>query len=651
MQMFVNPHDPSTFSSLWHFITDHLTTDKLCVFCCPLPSLPSAYIIDMAGDKTLNVPAGERSTDQELSILTEIGQILSSSLDLRSSFGQVMQIISDKLSMRRGALVMLDESTGRLRTEAAIGMTPEEMERGKYAVGEGITGSVVANGRARVIPDVRNDPDFLNRTGRVSAETPEPISFICVPIKIEGRTAGALSVDKAITDEDRLRSDAKFLDITAAFLAQAIQINRMVLRQKEELLEENAQLRAQVRDRYRFENIIGDSPAMHDVFAVVGQVANSRATVLILGETGTGKEMIAKAIHYNSPRRDKPFVRVNCGAMTTTLLESELFGHVKGSFTGAIRDKMGRFEAADSGTIFLDEIGTMEPQLQVKLLRVLQEREFERVGDTQTMKVDVRVIAATNADLQEEVAKGAFREDLYYRLNVVNIYLPPLRNRREDIPRLIDHFLDKYNAINDRKLRRISRDMLNVLLRYPWPGNVRELENAIERAVVLSRDEDFTEDLLPLNVRMFAAQRRTNQSSESIEQLTRRLADQAISDYEMREGEIYQLVIDQIEHALIDKALNKCGNVKTKAADFLGINRNTLNKKVKELGIEAVELIGMDRVHLTVEDILYGYSLQDDATVPNLKKVYSRCSRPLARSQNHINGRKHQESTGRLILV
>jgi transcriptional regulator with GAF, ATPase, and Fis domain len=363
----------------------------------------------------------------------------------------------------------------------------------------------------------------------------------------------------------------------------------MVMRQKEQLLEENAQLRAQVRDRYRFENIIGDSPAMHEVFATVGQVANSRATVLLLGETGTGKEMIAKAIHYNSPRRDKPFVRVNCGALTGTLLESELFGHVKGSFTGAIRDKEGRFEAANQGTIFLDEIGTMEPPLQVKLLRVLQEREFERVGDTQTVKVDVRVIAATNVDLQEEVAKSNFREDLFYRLNVVSVYLPPLRNRREDVPRLIDHFLDKYNSVNDRKLRRISRDMLNVLLRYPWPGNVRELENAIERAVVLSTGEDFTEDLLPLSVRMFAAQRRTTQSTDTTETLTRRLADQAISDYELREGEIYQLVIDQIEHALIDRALGKCGGVKTKAADFLGINRNTLNKKVKDLGIEASE--------------------------------------------------------------
>ena len=525
-----------------------------------------------------------------MSILTEISQILSSTLELRQTFQKTMQVMSDKADMHRGTLVLLDESTGRLRTEAAIGLTAEEMERGKYALGEGITGNVVATGRARIIPDVRSDPDFLNRTGRLNAESGNsPLSYICIPIRIESRTAGALSIDKPFVSDEQLQSDASLLQIVSAFLAQAIQINRMVMRQKQELLEENAQLRAQVRDRYRFENIIGDSPAMHDVFAVVGQVANSRATVLLLGETGTGKEMIAKAIHYNSPRRDKPFIRVNCGALTGTLLESELFGHVKGSFTGAIKDKIGRFEAADAGTIFLDEIGTMEPQLQVKLLRVLQERELERVGDTQVLKVDVRVIAATNVDLQEEVAKNNFREDLFYRLNVVGIYLPPLRNRREDIPRLIDYFLDKYNALNERRLRRISRDMLNILLRYPWPGNVRELENAIERAVVLSNHEDFTEDLLPLSVRMFAQQRRTNHSSESIETLTRRLADQSIQDYEMREGEIYALVVDQIEKALIDRALAKCGGVKTKAADFLGINRNTLNKKVKELGIEAVE--------------------------------------------------------------
>src|SRR3954464_10279870 len=544
----------------------------------------------MPDASTPNLQAHVPSAEQELSILTELGQILSSTLELRDTFGKMMQIISDKLNMRRGTLVLLDDSTGRLRTEGAVGLTADEMERGKYALGEGITGNVVATGRPRIVADIRKEPDFLNKTGRFNPSADDgQISFLCVPIKIEGRTTGALSVDKPFTSDEQLRSDYRFLDIVSAFLSQAIQINRMVMRQKEELLEENAQLRAQVRDRYRFENIIGDSPAMHEVFATVGQVANSRATVLLLGETGTGKEMIAQAIHYNSPRRDKPFIRVNCGAMTTTLLESELFGHVKGSFTGAIKDKIGRFEAADGGSIFLDEIGTMEPQLQVKLLRVLQERELERVGDTQTLKVDVRVIAATNVDLQEEVARDNFREDLFYRLNVVSIYLPPLRNRREDIPRLIDFFLDKYNSINGRSLRRISREMLNILLRYPWPGNVRELENAIERAVVLSRDEDFTEDLLPLSVQMYAAQRRSSQASESIDTLTKRLADQAIADYELREGEIYQLVIDQIERALIERALTKCGNVKTKAADYLGINRNTLNKKVKDLGIEAVD--------------------------------------------------------------
>jgi Nif-specific regulatory protein len=537
-----------------------------------------------------NTTAAPGNTDREIAILAEIGQFLSSSLELREEFLKIMQVLIQKLDMQRGSLVLLDDSTGRLRIEAAVGFTHEETERGVYAVGEGITGNVVATGRPGVIPDIRKEPDFLNRTFSRDLKTLDhAVSFFCIPIKVDGRTAGALSCDKNFVSDEQLRSDQVFLGIVCAFLSQAIQINRMVMRQKAELLEENLQLRAQVRDRYKFENIIGDSPAMHEVFATVGQVANSRATVLLLGETGTGKEMIAKAIHYNSPRKDKPFVRVNCGALTGTLLESEIFGHVKGSFTGAIRDKIGRFEAADGGSIFLDEIGTLEPQLQVKLLRVLQEREFERVGDTQTVKVDVRVIAATNVDLQEEVARSNFREDLFYRLNVVSIYLPPLRNRREDIPRLIDYFLDKYNAMNSRTLKRISREMVSILLRYPWPGNVRELENAIERAVVLSNGEDFTEDLLPLSVRMFAAQRRSNHASESIETLARRLADQAIADFELREGEIYQLLIDQVEHALLDRALARCNGVKTKAADFLGINRNTLNKKVKELGIEAVE--------------------------------------------------------------
>jgi DNA-binding NtrC family response regulator len=262
---------------------------------------------------------------------------------------------------------------------------------------------------------------------------------------------------------------------------------------------------------------------------------------------------------------------------------------VRGSFTGAIKDKMGRFEAANGGTLFLDEIGTIDTSLQVKLLRVLQERELERVGDTRTVKVDVRIIAATNLDLQEEVAKGRFREDLFYRLNVVTIYLPPLRSRREDIPRLLDFFLDKFNAENGKQLRKISKEMLNILVRYPWPGNVRELENAVERAVVLSRGETLTEELLPTAIRAFAQQGRSAITSEGIDMLTRRLAEQSIHEFELREGQIYDMVVRQVEKSLIEKALARCNGVKIKAADFLGINRNTLNKKFKELGLEAAE--------------------------------------------------------------
>ena len=538
-------------------------------------------------------PPVRSAPSEQVQLLNEIGRIVSSDLDLNSAFGRVMQVLSEKLRMHRGVLVLLDEPTGRLKTVASVGLKPEDAARNKFSLGEGITGRVVATGRPKIIPDVRQSDEFLNRTNRLRYRDDDlPISFFCVPIRIEERCVGALSADKRYLSDEQVAADHELLDVITSFLAQAIQVHRMIRADKEQLLEEAQQLRSQLRDRFRFENIIGDSPAIQEVFETVAQVAHSRATVLLLGETGTGKEMMAKAIHYNSDRAEKPFVRVNCGAIMGTLLESELFGHVKGSFTGAIRDKPGKFEAAHTGTIFLDEIGDMEPQLQVKLLRVLQEREFERVGDNETLKVDVRVIAATNVDLEQEVARGKFREDLYYRLNVVSIYLPPLRNRREDIPKLIDYFLDRYNQTNGRKLSRLSRETMNLMLRYPWPGNVRELENAIERAVVLSQGEDFGDDLLPLAVRMYAQQRRGGLGSgggddEGTETLAKRVGEQAVQEFGGREGEVYGLVIDQIEKALIERALHRTGGVKTKAADFLGINRNTLNKKVKDLHIEA----------------------------------------------------------------
>ena len=538
--------------------------------------------------------------EQELAILERISQILGDGLELSQVFQRVMTLLSERLNVQRAALVLWDEASEQLRIVAAVGLSAEEVSRGKYAPGEGITGRVVSTGQPQVIADVSREPDFLNRAFSLPIErTPRatgpagrphpPISFICVPVKTGERVVGAINVDKPFVDEPTLHADARFLMIIAGSIAQTIRIHQLVRVEKEHWLAENAALRDNLRTKYRFDNIIGSSPAMLDVLGTIAQVASSRATVLLLGETGCGKEMMAKAIHFNSPRRERPFVRVNCGALSPQLLESELFGHVKGAFTGAIRDKIGRFEASDGGTLFLDEIGTLEHELQIKLLRVLQEREFERVGDHRTVKVDVRVIAATNANIEEEVRKGTFREDLYYRLNVVTINIPPLRNRREDIPRLIDHFLDRYNKENARNLRRLSRDVLSTLLRYPWPGNVRELENTIERAVVLSQGEEFTEDLLPLQIRLFAQQGRRDSADESIESLATKLAGHAIKEYSMREGEIDELVVGEVERQLIREALDHNGGVKTRSADFLGINRNTLNKKVKDYGIETAD--------------------------------------------------------------
>lgn len=546
--------------------------------------------------------------EQELDILERISQILSDGLELGQVFQRAMSLLSDRLNVQRATLVLEDEASHQFKILAAVGLTSEEMSRGRYAAGEGVTGRVITTGTAAIIPDVRLAPDFLNRTGSrpslgaatatatsvaggggVMVKESSPISFICVPVKNAERIVGAISIDKPFVDQPTLYADARLLTIIAGSIAQTIRIHQVVQLEKDQWLRENEQLRDNLRGKYRFDNIIGSSPAMLDVLAVIGQVASSRATVLLLGETGCGKELVAKAIHYNSPRRDKPLVRVNCGALSPQLLESELFGHVKGAFTGAIRDKIGRFEAAEGGTLFLDEVGTLDPQLQVKLLRVLQEREFERVGDHRTVKVDVRVIAATNLNLEEEVRQGRFREDLYYRLNVVTVSLPPLRNRREDIPRLIEHFLDRFNKENHRNLRKISREVLNTLLRYPWPGNVRELENAVERAVVLGQGEEFTDDLLPLQIRLFAHQGRGDTGEQSIEALASRLADLAIKEYETREGQIYDLVMQEVEHRLLREAMDRNNGVKTRTADFLGINRNTLNKKVKDYNIETAD--------------------------------------------------------------
>lgn len=334
--------------------------------------------------------------------------------------------------------------------------------------------------------------------------------------------------------------------------------------------------------------LIGSGPAMEKVYQLTRKVAESNASVLLLGETGTGKELIAKAVHTLSPRGSGPFVRVNCGALSESLLESELFGHVRGSFTGAIDNRTGRFEAAHTGTVFLDEINSTTPKLQVKLLRVLQEREFERVGDTATIRVDVRVIAASNRDLADEVENERFREDLYYRLNVVPIALPPLRERREDIPELVGYFLNMYNERNDRYVVHIDPRAMQALQDHHWPGNVRELQNYIERAVVMAPGDELTLDLLPENVQGGGASkgRSPRFRGTDLETLTFELVQLGLTTASPNEAELHAKIVDRVEKELIVQVLAACDNVQIKAAARLGINRNTLHKKLKDYGLE-----------------------------------------------------------------
>lgn len=332
---------------------------------------------------------------------------------------------------------------------------------------------------------------------------------------------------------------------------------------------------------------------MQEVYRVTRRVAGSNASVLILGETGVGKELIASAVHQLSHRSGGPFVKVNCGALSESLLESELFGHVRGAFTGAVANRTGRFEAASSGTIFLDEINSTTLTLQVKLLRVLQEKEFERVGDTATLHTDTRVIAASNRDLIDEVRNERFREDLYWRLNVVPIEIPPLRRRREDIPTLVSFFLDQYNEINDRYVAHLGPGVIEAMQDYHWPGNVRELQNYIERAVVMAETDELSVDLLPFCV---TDQRQTGDfnrapdlESTDLESLTREVITRGLNDAGDDGEGVHGLIVERVEKELIAQVLEACGGVQIKAAAKLGMNRNTLHKKIKEYGLGAEE--------------------------------------------------------------
>src|SRR4051812_12196296 len=389
------------------------------------------------------IPDGADTREtRRLATLLEMSQAMSGTLNLKSSLHRVLEILGKRHGAVRSVVTLLAEE-GDLYIEAADGLDqpPQSI---RYRVGEGITGRVVESSKPIVVPRVSREPDFLHRASRRTELSREELSFVCVPILINRKAVGALGVDLRFKAERDFDSSVKFMGVVASMVAQALKVQRAVEDERRRLLAENTHLRQELRERYDFSNIIGTSGPVREMYEQIAQVAKTNTTVLIRGESGTGKELIAHAIHYNSPRKDKPFVKVSCAALPDTLIESELFGYEKGAFTGAAARKRGRFELADGGTLFLDEVGELNLATQVKLLRVLQEEEFERLGGTETVKVDVRLIAATNRDLEKAIAERQFREDLYYRLDVFSIFVPPLRDRKPDIMLLADHFLAKY---------------------------------------------------------------------------------------------------------------------------------------------------------------------------------------------------------------
>jgi Nif-specific regulatory protein len=425
---------------------------------------------------------------ENITLLYEISKALNEHLDLKRSLYKVLDILSSSMNMVRGTITLLDPLKNEINIEVAHGLARSTIERVKYKLGEGITGQVIETGKPVAIPRIGDEPRFLDRTASRKRRKDQDLSFFCVPIKKGSQVIGALSVDKPHEEGYALDDGKRLLSVIATMIASHVIKLETIRVENQRLRDENRRLQTELKNKYSISNIIGSSNRMREVYQMVSQVSRSNATVLIRGESGTGKELVANSIHYDSTRASTPFIKVNCASLPANLIESELFGHEKGAFTGAIKLKIGKFELAHRGTIFLDEIGSINLDVQANLLRILQEKEYDRVGGQQTLKVDVRVIAATNKNLEQAVEDGTFRGDLYYRLNVFPIYMPPLRERKTDILLLADYFLEKYAKENLKEIRRFSTPAIDMMMQYHWPGNVRELENCIERAVLLCEE-------------------------------------------------------------------------------------------------------------------------------------------------------------------
>ncbi len=498
--------------------------------------------------------------DRELAAILEISRVLTASFDLEENLGAVMRVLSSLLEMQRGCVFLKDPSSQQVRIVAAHGLSSEEILRGKYKIGEGIVGRVMESGKAMFIPNIGEEPKFLNKTG--SRPDKNGISFICEPVRFKDEIMGVITADRIYSaSRGGVDDDTRVLQIVSSLIAQFVKL----WGNYKKVEEESRVLRRELAERYSLPNIIGESEKFQSVLKAIMKVAGTDTTVLLLGESGTGKELIARTTHYQSPRSRGPFVAVNCAALPENLLEVELFGQEKGAFTGADRRRTGRFEAANGGTIFLDEIGELPLVLQAKFLRVLEEKTFERVGSSRSMKADVRIIAATNRNLEEEARKGAFRADLYWRLNVVSIVLPPLRERQKDVPLLVDFYLEKFNKAYGKNVRAGAAAMES-MSRYPWPGNVRELANTIERLVIMAEKEVLEPGDLPYNL----------------------VSEGPV----MPRGHIFDpdtslgAEVKNLERQRIIKALRENNFIQQKTASSLGITPRKLAYRIKKYGID-----------------------------------------------------------------
>jgi Nif-specific regulatory protein len=497
-----------------------------------------------------------------LSPLLELSHALAAS-DIRASLPRALEILAEAFGALNGAILLADDEGKGLRIEASQGLSRQAAERAHYKAGEGINGRVLLSGKAVVLPQASQEPLFLDRTGVLKEQKRKKVelSFFCVPVFLDQRTAGTLCLTVSYDRHRDYDRDTKQLQIAASMVGLAMKVARLVAADRQRLVDENQQLRLELRDRYDLRHLIGHSHAMQRVYEAVAHAAPSSTTVLIRGESGTGKELVAHALHYNSPRAEKPFIKVSCGALPENLIESELFGYEPGAFTDARHQKKGRFELAHGGTLFLDEVGELSAATQVKLLRVLQEREFERLGGVSSVKVDVRLIAATHRDLEAAVKAGTFREDLYYRLHVFELFMPPLRERQADILLLADHFVEKIAAAQGKDVRRISTSAIDMLVAYHWPGNVRELENAIERAILVSEGGVIHAHHLPPSL----------QTAE----VSGTLPGNGLGD-----------AVAAFEKDLLQDALKSARGNRSRAARLLQTTERILNYKVQKYGLE-----------------------------------------------------------------